>query len=112
MASDVGHVTPVDRIVPLVWDRLGVSSMQSVYENSNLVNTVAAMPSLHAAYPFMLLLFFWPAGIPARIGLAAYTIAMAFALVYGGEHYVADILAGWAMAGAAYVVIRSARTPR
>jgi membrane-associated phospholipid phosphatase len=93
-----------DRVVPGIWDQLGVPTTQSVYENGGLVNTVAAMPSLHAAYPFMLLLFFWRAGPLVRTGLGLYTLAMAFALVYGGEHYVADILAGWAMAGAAYAV--------
>lgn len=105
LAADLGHTGPVDRIVPEVWDRLGVSSMESVYDNSSLVNTVAAMPSLHAAYPFMLLLFFWPAGRAVRAGLAAYTLAMAFALVYGGEHFVADILAGWALAGFVFAAV-------
>jgi membrane-associated phospholipid phosphatase len=109
LASDLGHLGPVDRIVPLVWDRLGVSSMQSVYENSNLVNTVAAMPSLHAAYPFMLLLFFWPAGWRVRAALGAYTLAMAFALVYGGEHFVADIVAGWVLAGLAFAAVAAVR---
>src|SRR3954469_25336465 len=99
-------------IVPPVWDHLGVPAMQSVYEDGRLVNTVAAMPSLHAAYPFMLLLFFWSsAGRVVRVGLSLYTIAMAFTLVYGGEHFIADILAGWAMAGAAYALTR-ARAPR
>jgi len=98
--------------VPLVWDRLGVSSMQSVYENSSLVNTVAAMPSLHAAYPFMLLLFFWRSGWAVRAGLGAYTLAMAFALVYGGEHFVADILAGWALAALAFGVVDGLRRAR
>ena len=46
----------------------------------------------------MLLLFFWSSGRWARLGLGAYTLAMAFTLVYGGEHFVADIVAGWAMA--------------
>jgi hypothetical protein len=109
LAADLGHLAPVDRIVPSVWDRLGVSSMQSVYENSSLVNTVAAMPSLHAAYPFMLLLFFWPAGWAVRAALGAYTLAMGFALVYGGEHFVADILAGWALAATAFAVIEVVR---
>jgi hypothetical protein len=109
LAAEVGHLGSVDRIVPAVWDRLGVSSMQSVYENGKLVNTVAAMPSLHAAYPFMLLLFFWPAGWAVRAGLGAYTLAMAFALVYGGEHFVADILAGWALAALAFAVVEVAR---
>jgi membrane-associated phospholipid phosphatase len=95
----------VDRIVPEVWGQLGVGTAQSVWENGSLVNTVAAMPSLHAGYPFMLLLFFWPAGWYVRIGLAAYTLAMGFALVYSGEHFVTDILAGWAMAAAAYGVV-------
>ena len=106
------HDPHVSRIVPTVWDHLGVGTMQSVYEDDRLVNTVAAMPSLHAAYPFMLLLFFWTAGARARIALSLYTLAMAFALVYSGEHYVADILAGWAMAGAAYAFIRWATTLR
>jgi membrane-associated phospholipid phosphatase len=95
----------VDRIAPLVWDHLGVSAVQSVYENDSLVNMVAAMPSLHAAYPFMLMLFFWSAGRRARILLGAYTLAMGFALVYGGEHFVVDILAGWAMALGIYALV-------
>src|SRR5436853_182879 len=84
----------VERIVPAVWDHLGVGTMQSVYEDDRLVNTVAAMPSLHAAYPAMLVCFFWSgARRAARAGLILYTLAMAFALVYGGEHFVADVLA-------------------
>jgi membrane-associated phospholipid phosphatase len=79
--------------------------VQSAYANGHLVNPVAAMPSLHAAYPFMLLLFFWSAGRSVRIGLGLYTLAMGFALVYGGEHFVTDILAGWAMAGVAYALV-------
>src|SRR3954462_11170433 len=103
----------VDRIVPAVWEHLGLRSMQSVYEDDRLVNTVAAMPSLHAAYPFMLLLFFWSsAGRVVRTVLSPYPLVMAFALVYGGEHFVADILAGWGMAGAAYALTRYARAPR
>lgn len=101
----VPELAPVDRIVPQVWDRLGVGTAQSVYEDGRLVNTVAAMPSLHAAYPCMLLLFFWAAGWRVRIVLGLYTLAMAFALVYGGEHFVADIVAGWAIAGAAYGLV-------
>jgi hypothetical protein len=88
----------VDRVVPIVWGQLGVSTAQSIYENGDFVNTVAAMPSLHAAFPLMLLLFFWSAGRWVRLALGLYTLAMAFTLVYGGEHFVADILAGWAMA--------------
>jgi hypothetical protein len=106
MAAGRGDVGAVDRVVPIVWDHLGVATVRSVYDNGNLVNTVAAVPSLHAAYPVMLLLFFWSAGRRVRAALAAYALAMAYALVYGGEHFVADILAGWALAGAAYGLVR------
>jgi hypothetical protein len=104
----------VDRIVPTVWDQLGVPTAQSIYENSDFVNPVAAMPSLHAAFPLMLMLFFWPAGRWVRLGLGAYTLAMAFALVYGGEHFVADIIAGWAMALGVHAVVSTGvrRAPR
>jgi membrane-associated phospholipid phosphatase len=42
------------------------------------------------------------------VGLAAYTIAMGYALVYSGEHFVTDILAGWLMAGFAYALVTAA----
>jgi membrane-associated phospholipid phosphatase len=100
VAAQSGLIGTSDRIVPLVWGQLGVHTIKSLYENGDFVNTVAAMPSLHAAYPFMLMLFFWSAGVRVRILLGIYTLAMAFTLVYGGEHFVTDILAGWAMAAA------------
>lgn len=106
LAGDEGTIAPVDRIVPAVWDHLGVSTAASVWEgHGDLVNLVAAMPSLHAAYPFMLLLFFWPAGRAVRAALFAYALAMGFVLVYGGEHFVLDILVGWAYALVALGVV-------
>jgi hypothetical protein len=105
LAGDDALIPHVDRIVPAVWGHLGVPTAQSTYENSGFVNTVAAMPSLHAAFPLMLLLFFWSAGRWVRLGLGLYTLAMAFTLVYGGEHFVADIVAGWAMALAVHAVV-------
>jgi PAP2 superfamily protein len=104
MAAGV-RIGPVDRIVPLVWDHLGVKSATSLWENGSLVNPVAAMPSLHGAYPLLLLLFFWGAGPRIRAALAAYTLAMAFTLVYSGEHFVSDILAGWLMTCAVFVLV-------
>jgi hypothetical protein len=98
LAGESVLMPSVDRIVPAVWGQLGVPTAQSIYENGDFVNPVAAMPSLHAAFPLMLLLFFWSAGRWVRLALGLYTLAMAFTLVYGGEHFVADILAGWAMA--------------
>jgi PAP2 superfamily len=106
LAAELGEIAPVDRIVPAVWGHLGVGAGQSLFENgSGLVNLVAAMPSLHASYPLMLLLFFWSAGWRVRIGLGLYTLAMTFALVYGGEHFVVDALVGWIFTFAAFGLV-------
>ncbi len=70
---------------------------------SEFANNVAAMPSLHAAYPMLILLFFWSrARRTVRALLVGYVLAMAFTLVYTGEHFVTDELAGWACAIAVY----------
>jgi hypothetical protein len=107
LAGDLGEIAPVDKVVPTVWDQLGIPVAADVFERGDgLVNLVAAMPSLHAAYPAMLLLFFWEDGRRWRIGLGLYTLAMGFALVYGGEHFVIDILVGWLYAAAAFGAVR------
>jgi membrane-associated phospholipid phosphatase len=38
--------------------------------------------------------------------VGAYPLAMAFAIVYTGEHYVADVLLGWLYAVASFALIR------
>ena len=58
-------------------------------------NSFAAVPSLHAAFAFLICLFFWPgASTRRRYLLAAYPLAMGFSLVYTGEHYVIDVMLG------------------
>ena len=64
-------------------------------EKSKYAFPVGALPSLHAAWPFLLLLFFWPVAGRWRIALVAYTLAMAFTLVYTADHFVFDVLLGW-----------------
>lgn len=106
LAGQEGTIPEVARVVPVVWGALGVSSAASIWEgHGDLVNLVAAMPSLHAAYPFMLMLFFWSAGWWVRAGLFAYAVAMGFVLVYGGEHFALDIFVGWAYALIAFGLV-------
>lgn len=62
-------------------------------------NPVAAMPSLHMAYATLVVLFFWgSARWWLRALLVCYPLLMAFTLLYAGEHYVIDELAGVALA--------------
>ena len=74
---------------------------------STLANPVAALPSLHAALPLALALFFWQrVRRPLRVLLAVYPPAMAFVLIYGGEHFLFDVLLGWLYVVIAFVVLR------
>jgi membrane-associated phospholipid phosphatase len=93
----IGHAV---RIVPVVWNHLGIHEAAALFENGNAFsNSIAAMPSLHAAYTMLLLLFFWPRARGwVRVLLVGYVLAMGISLVYLGEHFVTDELAGWACA--------------
>jgi len=60
-------------------------------------NPLAAMPSLHFATSVMAALVLADAGpIEGAVGWA-YAVTLGFALVYLGEHYVVDLLAGLAL---------------
>ena len=103
LAAVDGYIEPVPRVIAGMWSTTGIATAKALFENhDDFYNQEAAIPSLHAAYPMLLLLFFWGAGRWTRAGLIAYVLAMAFTLVYAGEHYVADILIGWLYAGGAF----------
>jgi membrane-associated phospholipid phosphatase len=99
MASEDGYVDgdTVIRLTGRGWSVIGLEHFQQVL--SRLGNPVAAMPSLHAAVA-ALIAFYAVARLrsPWRFVLLVYPVAMGFMLVYYGEHYVIDIIAGWALA--------------
>jgi membrane-associated phospholipid phosphatase len=115
LAAVNGHIEPVPRIIAGMWDAVGIAPAKALFENrGEFYNQEAAVPSLHAAYTMLVLLFFWGAGRWARVALVAYVLYMAFILVYSGEHYVSDILLGWlysagVVAGVGWVRGRRAR---
>jgi membrane-associated phospholipid phosphatase len=121
LAGQQGALPEVDRLVGVVWSGVGLSVMGPLFEKgTEYSNQVAAMPSLHAAYALLIALFLWPLARRWwwRGLLAAYPPAMGFALVYSGEHYVADVLMGWIYAAAVFLAVeavarrRSARRAR
>jgi hypothetical protein len=65
-------------------------------------NPFAAMPSLHMAVTTLIVIALWRRPVLRELGIL-YAGAMAFALVFLGEHYVTDELAGVATAGLAWV---------
>ena len=90
-----------------MWQHVGVYPAAALFETSNrYVNDVAAIPSLHAAYTLLVVLFFW-SRVPlwARLLLLLYPLAMGFTLVYTGEHYIFDVALGWVYAVAVYSAV-------
>jgi inositol phosphorylceramide synthase catalytic subunit len=70
-----------------------VSLFSSLYAKSS--NVFAAMPSLHASYPVIVLYY----GLKTRVGWAnvlfgTIMVGIWFAAVYSGHHYVLDVIAG------------------
>jgi membrane-associated phospholipid phosphatase len=100
LAAQRGDIGAVERISHLGWEGLGLDAVGRLVELGQAgSNPVAAMPSLHAAAALLAALFLWPSvSRVARVLLAAYALAMALTLVYTGEHYVVDVLAGWLVA--------------
>ncbi len=96
MASQHGQIQPTAKIIDEMWTHVGFSNGANVFSGAgHFGNPVAAVPSLHAAYTMLIVLFFWKTAGRWRPLLAVYPLAMAFTLVYAGEHYVIDILLGW-----------------
>lgn len=71
----------------------GVNVFQSIYAKSS--NVFAAMPSLHSAYPLIVVYY----GFKKKIGyfniiFMIVTVGIWFAAVYTSHHYILDVLAG------------------
>ena len=90
----------VERISTRGWGTLHLQSAGALVNSGQAsVNLVAAIPSLHAALTAMISIFLWRRVRRGwRLLLVAYPLAMAFVLVYSAEHFVVDILLGWALA--------------
>jgi membrane-associated phospholipid phosphatase len=68
-------------------------------------NDVAAWPSLHVAYPFLAFLVLRRAFGRVAWVVAGYTLVVAFSVVYTGDHWVHDCLAGAAYAYIAFYAV-------
>ncbi len=94
MASQDGYLQGVHKILDVTLQAFPDKwNLPSVYHNFN-PNPVAAMPSLHAAYPFLVLLFALSFFKLKALFFLPYVLLTWFSIVYLGEHYVVDILAG------------------
>jgi len=106
LASKHGLVPHVYRIGYIEGGDSPVATSKSWIEAHLLGNPVAAVPSLHAAYATLVVLFVYAwRGRRWALCAAPYAIAMWFTVVYLGDHYVADIIVGLAYAIAGWILV-------
>ncbi len=93
-ASLTGHLDPTYKVVTEVGGELHVNLYRYFDSQIRSSNPVAAMPSVHMATSVIVLLMAFRVNWMLGALAVVYNAAMAFSLVYLGEHYVLDILVG------------------
>lgn len=110
MAAQGGHIPPVQSITQQVMANfaqpLNLPSVYSFFRS----NPVAAMPSLHCAYPTLIFLFLYNRFGKKAYIILPYVLGVWFATIYLGEHYFADVAAGIWYAYATYFVVMKPKT--
>jgi membrane-associated phospholipid phosphatase len=107
LAANDGVISGVHKIVGST-----LPSAASPFYNSINPNWVASFPSLHAAFPFLGFLALRRVYPRAAWIAFAWCIVVWFSVVYLGEHYVVDVVAGAAFAWCAWAVLNHVVVPR
>jgi len=69
-------------------------------------DAVAAFPSEHAAFPLLECLFAWRLSRRVSLLLLLWVGWVFFSVVYLGEHWITDVIAGWIYALAVFWIVR------
>jgi hypothetical protein len=94
MASEMGLIPKIAKLSTEIWWGWGVHTIPTLYSHLN-PNPVAAVPSLHCAYPTLALLFVHKLfGRKWSVPFLVYPASVWLGVVYLGEHYVFDVILG------------------
>lgn len=110
LAAEHGYLPPIHHIVKGALASMNMSGLAAMDGDASRYNIVAALPSMHAAFPFIAFLVVLRHGLPRWLAAlqGAQLAAVWFAIVYTGEHYVVDAFAGAAYAALALALVRRA----
>jgi hypothetical protein len=104
LASNLGYIPHITKIMDFTVKAFPESiHLPTAYQNFN-PNQVAAIPSLHAAYPFLIFLFGYRFFGKKMLPMLLYTGIVWLAIIYLGEHYFSDCLIGALYALGAYII--------
>ena len=106
LASNQGFLPPLNKIMDQVLGSFGHPiSVPSLYRFFG-ANLVAAFPSLHAAYPWLTFLFIYKKSKLFSYISLLYVFGVWFSVIYLGEHYFVDVIAGVIYSSLAYVIVQ------
>ena len=108
MASNLGYIPPIKEVLGVVMSHFMKTTMTlpTVYAFIG-ADAVAAMPSLHAALPFLVCLYAIKWNKKLGLIFIPYVLGVWFAVIYLGEHYFADVLAGIIYTVIVFVVVEN-----
>jgi hypothetical protein len=108
LAAEHGYIPTVHHILKQSLNDLHMTSLAAQEGNASKYDVTAAVPSLHTAFPLICLLTAVQARLPKPViaVLALDLAAVVFSIVYTGEHYLVDALAGAAYAAVSWLVVR------
>ena len=98
-ANDFGLIPSLTRFNGIIFN-FAIPDLSTGFDT----NPIAAMPSLHAAFPLLSSLLLWRLYRWKALAFYVYTAVVLFTIVYTGDHYVTDILAGCLLAVVCYVL--------
>ena len=104
LAGQTGDIPHVFQVIPDIAGEVTPGAYDNAYAAAGS-NPVAAMPSLHAAIPWLMAMALWKYR-RLRTPALLYALSMSFAIVYLGEHYVVDAIAGLATAAIGWLLAR------
>ncbi len=103
LASQGGYLPEIPRLYAQASQAIFNIDLAATYASMK-ANLVAAMPSLHAAWPFFIFLCLALAFRWKSLWFAIFPLAIWFGIVYLGEHYVVDAIAGIIYASLAFII--------
>jgi membrane-associated phospholipid phosphatase len=107
LAEQHGYITGVHHILKQSLADMHMSTLARVEGDGTKYDVTAAMPSLHTAFALLVFLVARRARM-SRFTLAALAfnaVAVVFSIVYTGEHYVSDVLAGGLLTALAWWLV-------
>ena len=105
MAANKGYIPEVKEIISGVMSHFASSfNLPTVYAILG-ADPVAAVPSLHAAFPVIIFLFVFKLSKKLSILAFIYIVGVWFSIVYLGEHYFVDALIGALYAIVGFMIV-------